>query len=154
MSLWLKIALIALAALLIDVGVSLVPATSLALSPKLPQSFPNQPLLDALFVRPPQAAVNACVGSTGGTLTHDDFVRVAKCLRRKHLVSGSTVAAVERSDIGAGGNRIVSLKAKALDANWWFWLTWGVALTAIAVVVIRHLRRRPPPSPGLGASSI
>jgi hypothetical protein len=75
MSLWLKIALIALAALLIDIGVSLVPATSLALSPKLPQSFPNQPLLDALFVRPPQAAVNACVGSTGGTLTHDDFVQ-------------------------------------------------------------------------------
>src|SRR5689334_22404775 len=106
--------------MLISFGISLIPAAGLALSSQPPTSFPDEPLLTALFVRPPQAAVNACVASTDGTFAHDDVVRVAKCLHRKHLVSAQTVVAAEKSGIGAGGNRMVALKAKTTGATWWF----------------------------------
>lgn len=149
MSVWLKVTLIVLAAMLVSIGVSLVPAASSLPSPpprsSLP-TFPDEALMKALFDRPPQAAVDACVGSARRSpLTHDDFVRVATCLHRRHFVSAQTVKAVE-GDPSLGARRIVGLKTKTTTGTWWWALTWGVALAAIALVVYRHLRRRPPPS--------
>lgn len=152
MSIWLKITLIVFGAVAISFGISLIPAGKLALSAASKGVFSDEPLMKALFVRPPQAAVGACLESASqGPLTHDDFVRVAKCLQRRHFVRAWTVKAVERGPL-LGAQRIATLKTKATAASWWWLLTWSLALAAIVLVVYRHLRHRQPPS-GTGAFS-
>ena len=145
MTVWLKVTLIVLAAVVISIGISFIPETGGSL-PSLPpaSSVPatqDQSLIKALFVRPPQAAVDDCLRSTHRALTHGDFVRVARCLHAKRFVSAQTVAAVEKDPL-LGSTHITTLSAKTTTATWWWLLTWALALTAIAVVAYRHLRRR------------
>src|SRR5438105_8068639 len=104
MNVWLKVILIVVAAVVVNVGISFISLDNgLPSSAAMRKSLQPDPLLDALFVRPPQAAVDACMASVKGTpLTHAEIVRVATCLHQKHVVSAETVAAV-KSDSSLGG---------------------------------------------------
>jgi hypothetical protein len=144
MSIWLKVILIVAAAVVVNVVISFV-----ALDHGLPSSIAMrksvQPdtLLDAVFVRPPPAAVDACSRSLHGSeLTHAEIVRIATCLHRQHFVSTKTLAAVKQDTSLGGGTRIATLKTKT-ETAWWSFAVWGVALALVVLVVYRH-RRRPP----------
>jgi len=113
MSIWLRVTLIVFAAVVVNLGISFI-----SLDNPLPSSAAmqrsvrqNDPVVDALLVRPPQAAVDACLASTkASALTHDDFVRLARCLHRRRLMSTNTVAAVERdTSIGNPRHRIAGV---------------------------------------------
>jgi len=156
MSIWLRVTLIVFAAVVVNLGISFI-----SLDNPLPSSAAmqrsvrqNDPVVDALLVRPPQAAVDACLASTkASALTHDDFVRLARCLHRRRLMSTNTVAAVERDHVDrqpAPPHRGGGLKAKP-ETAWWSFAVWAVALALIILVVFRH-RRRPPPGRGLPTS--
>jgi hypothetical protein len=154
MSVWLKVILIVFAAVLVNVDVSFISLdngllSSAAMEKSLQQS---DPVFYALSVRLPQAAVDVCMPPVkGSALTRADFVRLAKCLRRKHLVSAKTVAAVESdTSIGRPSRVLVGLKTKS-ETVWWSFVIWGVALALIILVIYRH-RRRPPPGRVLPAS--
>jgi hypothetical protein len=153
MSVWLKVSLIVFAAVVVSIGISLVPRGGGL--PSLPSSSAMQkslqqtdPLIEAVFIRPRQAAVDACSRSReqDGELTHADIVHIATCLNRRHLVSAKTVAAVKSDTSLGGGTGIVGLKSKS-ETVWWSFAIWGVALALIILVVYRH--RRPPPGPAL-----
>ena len=147
MSVWLKVILIVFAAVVVNIGVSFISLdNALPSSAIIEKSEQPDPLLDAVFVRPPQAAVGACMASAsvnGQAFTHAGIVRVATCLRRKHVVSAKTVAAVKRDTSLGGGTGIATFKSKS-ETVWWSFAIWGVALALIILVVYRH-RRRPPP---------
>ena len=152
MSIWLKVILIVFAAVVVNLGISFISLDNgLPSSAAMRKSLQPDPLLNAVFVRPPQAAVDACMASVkGAALTHAEIVRVATCLRRKHLVSAKTVAAVKSDTSLGGGTGIVALKTKS-ESVWWSFAIWGVALALIILVVYRH-RRRPPPGRVLQAN--
>ena len=113
-----------------------------ACSAAMQKAVQPDPLLDAVFVRPPQADIDTCMASvTGAALTHAKIVRVATCLHRKHLVSATTVAAVKSDTSLGGGTGIVGLKSKS-ETVWRSFAIWGVALALIILVVYRHRHRR------------
>ncbi len=167
MSVWLKITLIVAGAMVVSIGLGFIPRDASSLPPlhASPPPFPksvqqeNQLLQDVLS-RPPQAAVSACTISANPSnveLTHSELVRIATCLNRRHLVSAQTVAAVEASKLGQPTKAVLvgGLQTKIETGVWWWasFVTWLVALAMIAVVVYRHVRRRPPPGGQLPASS-
>jgi len=153
MSIWLKVMLIVLAAVLASIGAPFIALDNAPSSPAPHQKSlqHTNPVFYALVVRPPQPAVHACMSSvkrsalTSGesALSHEDFVRLANCLRRTHLVSANTVAAVE-SDRSLGQTvRVVLAPKTKPETFWWWFLIWGLALVLIIFLIHRH-RRRPP----------
>lgn len=168
MSVWWKVALTVLAAVVVSTVLVLLPAV--ASVPRLPrpsvlqreaqQAASQQDadarqedrLLRVLLLQPLRPAGAACTTSanlSGVFPSHSEFVRIAICLNRRHLVSATTVAAVKASRLGRPDGKaiLVSEGFQTKETGVWPWawfLTWVVALALIAVVVFLHLRRRPP----------
>lgn len=160
MSVWLKVILIVFAAVMVNIGLAFVPRGEGGQPPPPSSSavqkalLPAEPLLEALLDRPAQAAVDVCIASVSHAsvsqtgLTHSDFVHIATCLHQRHQVSAEPVAAVKKSKLLGRSSAVATLQTKTETGLWrWLWLlTWVVALALIAVVVYRHMRRRPPGS--------
>jgi hypothetical protein len=150
MSLPVKVSLIVLAMIVVTLAVELIPRhgglkTSPSAQREFEQLFKQQnKLLDALLVRPPHAALQACGAFPAPSLSHAELVRIANCLHRKGFVTVQTVAAVTNDQrLGVHQQQVVGLQAKSDTTSWWYWLIWATGLALIAFVVFRH-RRRPP----------